>query len=140
MRRSLLASYELYVDRDYAPEIAAFFDLVDRQRVARGLSPVVRVEAESDRKVLDATARRVRDGELDPGDALDGLLEHFVEVTRRPFQGIYFLPYELEGWTPELEGDLVTAPRVAAAVTVSHFSPPGSAWGRQLVLVVFTVL
>jgi len=140
MRRSLVASYRLFVDRDYTPEIAAFFDLVDRQRVVRGLEPLVRVEAEQDRTLLQRTAARVRDGELDPSAALEELLQHYVEQNDRSFQGVMLHPYELEGWVPQLEGDLVTAPRVAAAVAMSHWSPPGSAWGRQLVLVVFTVL
>lgn len=140
MRRSILASYRLFSDRDYSPEIGAFFDLVDRQRVARGLEPVVRVEADVDRKLLQRTAARVRDGDLDPSAAMDELLEHYAEQNHRSFQGLMLHPYELEGWAPELEGDLVTARSVAAAVTVSHWSPPGSAWGRQLVLVVFTVL
>ena len=140
MRRSLLASYRLFVDRDYTPEIAAFFDLVDRQRAVRGLDPVIRVDAEADRTLLQRTATRVRDGELDPGAAMDELLQHYVEQNHRAFQGLMLHPYELEGWVPELEGDLVTARRVAAAVAMSHWSPPGSAWGRQLVLVVFTVL
>lgn len=140
MRRSLLAGYRLFVDRDYSPEIAAFFDLVDRQRVVRGLEPVIRVDAEEDRTLLQRTAARVRDGQLDPSAALDELLAHYAEKNHRSFQGTVLLPYELQGWAPELEGDLVTAPRVAAAVAVSHWEPPGSAWGRQLVLVVFTVL
>lgn len=75
-----------------------------------------------------------------PTPASEQLLEHYVEQTHRSFQGLMLHPYELEGWVPELDGDLVTAPHVAAAVTMSHWSPPGSAWGRQLVLVVFTVL
>jgi len=140
MRRSLVASYQLFVDRDYAPEIAAFFDLIDRQRAVRGLEPVVRVESEQDRVVLQRTAARVRDGKVDPDGALEEILEHYVEQNNRSFQALMLHPYELEGWTPELEGELVTAPSVAAAVTMSHWSPPGSAWGRQLVLVVFTVL
>lgn len=140
MRRSVLASYRRFADRDYSPEIGAFFDLVDRQRAVRGLEPVVRVEADVDRKLLQRTAARVRDGELDPSAAMDELLEHYVEQTHRSFQGLMLHPYELEGWAPELEGDLVTAKHVAAAVTVSHWSPPGSAWGRQLVLVIFAVL
>jgi hypothetical protein len=82
----------------------------------------------------------LRDGKLDPDTALYEILSHYVDQNQRSFQGMLLQPYELEGWTPTLEGELVTAPNVAAAVVVSHWSPPGSAWGRQLVLVVFTVL
>lgn len=139
-RLSVLASYRLFVDRDYTPEIGAFFDLVDLQRAVRGLEPVVRVDGPNDRALLQATAARVRDGQLDPLAAMDELLQHYAAQNHRTFQGTVLLPYDLEGWAPELQGDLVTARRVAAAVAVGHWDPPGSAWGRQLVLVVFTVL
>lgn len=140
MRRSLVAGYRLFVDRDYSAEITAFYDLVDRQRAVRGLAPILRVDAEKDRALLLRTAERVRKGQLEPGAAMDQLLQHYVDENSRSFQGLMLHPYTLEGWSPELEGDLVTAGQVAAAVVVSHWSPPGSAWGRQLVLVVFTVL
>ncbi len=85
-------------------------------------------------------AVRIREGRIDPIDALDDLLTYFVDQTGRGFQGLLLAPHELDGWEPELEGPLVTAPKVAAAVTISHFVPPGAAWGRHLVLVVFTEL
>ncbi|MEM7152513.1 MAG: hypothetical protein AAF799_06715 [Myxococcota bacterium] len=140
MRSSVIAGYTVLRDRDYSWEIAAFFDAVDRHRVARGLEPVIRVEGPNDRKVLEAYAGRVRAGEIAPSEALDALLDHFVEEAKRDFHGIMFSPYAFLGWEPQLEGTLVEAERVAAAVTITHFVPDGAAWGRYLVLVTYTKL
>lgn len=140
MRRAVVATYSELRDRDYTEEIVAFFDSIDRQRVARGLEPVIRVQGPSDSKTLAEAALRVREGVQSPDDALDDLLEHFVRTNDRGFRGMLLMPYSLDGWDPEIEGPLVTAPRVAAAVTISHFRPEGAAWGRQLVFVVFTEL
>ncbi|MCX4241390.1 hypothetical protein [Paraliomyxa miuraensis] len=140
MRVSVIASYSELRDRDYTPQIVALFETIDRQRAAAGLDPLVRVMAPGDVRTMAAVAARVRDGELMPEDAVGQLLRHFAEQTHRSFEGMVLLPHSLEGWNPALEGPIVTDPQVAAAITISHFRPPGAAWGRNLVIVVFTVL
>lgn len=140
MRRSIIATYSEFRDRDYTSEVTAFFDAIDRRRAARGLPPVVRVQGPEDRRTLARIAARVREGDVDPETALEELLRHFAQSTRRGVQGRLLLPYSLDGWEPEIEGDLVDGRSVAAAVTISHFQPAGTAWGRQVVFVVFTVL
>ena len=113
---------------------------VDRQRAVRGLDPVIRVDGANDRAILDDDPRRMRDEGLHPESGLDELLEHFAEQNHRSFRGLLSFPHQPNGWEPELEGEIVTAPGGAAAVTISHVAPRGAAWGRQLVLVVFTEL
>lgn len=140
MRRAVVATYDELTDRDYTAQIDALFDTIDSQRATRDLPPILRIQGPQDGKTLAAATARIQAGEQSPSEALEGLLEHFVQTTNRSFQGWVLLPYSLGGWSPQLEGDLVTAKKVAAAVAMGYFQPKGAAWSRHVVLVVFTEL
>ncbi len=139
MRRGVIATYSTFGGDDPA-QVQRVFDALDRQRGARGLQPIVRIDGRRDLEVMRQASARVGEGQLEPEDALDDLLRHFVGETRRDMRGTILYPSSLAGWEPKLDGSLVTAHEVAAAVVVGHVQPPGAAWARPLVMIVYTEL
>ena len=136
----LFATYDLFQPREFTAEEKAFFDELDRQRASVKLPPVIRVQGPNDRKVLNASAERIRKDESTPHDELQFLVDHFAQATQRDFRGMIFAPMRIEGWRPEFPKDLFEHEHLAAAAKISYFQPPGSAWGQHIVLLVFTKL
>lgn len=139
-RYSLVATYQSQEADTRDATLAAVFDAIDRQRAVAGLPPVVRAGGPNDRTVLDATVGQLERGQLEVHDAMTQLLGHFVEQTHRGFQGTVLDDYDFDGWQPHVEGALVTEPKVAATAAVASMRPPGAAWSRRVVLIVYTIM
>jgi hypothetical protein len=137
--RLVVAGYGLFNQRDYLMEEEAFLDQLDAHRTARNLPPVERVGGPKDRKLLRDMADRVRNGESEPMDELEELLEHFMRVTGHRMRGAIFTTLTLDGFRPDFHDVLATATGVVAMVKIADWRPPGSAWGQQIIYVVYTV-
>lgn len=137
--RIVIAGYGLYRQRDYLVEEEAFLDQLDAHRAARNLPPVERVGGPKDRKRLGEAADRVRNGESEPMEVLEGLLDHFAEATGHRMRGAVFTTLKLDGFRPEFHDLIATATGVVVMVKIADWRPPGAAWGQQIIYVVYTV-
>ncbi len=136
-RLGFLATYELYKPKDFTAEAGRFLDELDRQRRARGLAPVTRVEGETPNAIIDTRLAQVERLEVTPAKGLNSALEAFVKKTGRDFYGLVFQASVLDGWQPNFEPTILNAREVEAAVRVGFFKPKGAAWGEYVVYVVY---
>ncbi|MBL8948164.1 MAG: hypothetical protein JNK45_33630 [Myxococcales bacterium] len=134
-----VVGYALFTARDYFAEEEWFLDQLDADRAARGLPPVERVGGPKDRAVLDAAATRVREGESNPEEELDVLLQHFATATGQQVRGMVYTTLTLDGYRPPFEGPLASATGVVAIVKIADWHPKGSAWGQHVIYVVYAV-
>ncbi|HWB79006.1 MAG TPA: hypothetical protein VG755_28790 [Nannocystaceae bacterium] len=135
----VLLSYELFEPRDYTAAQEAFLDQLDAQRAARDLPPVKRVGDPADRRVLDAAAERVRVGERQPMDELQGLLDHFSKRAGQAMHGVVYTTLTLDGYRPDFDGPLVKERNVAVVTKIASWHPDGSAWGQHVVYVLYLI-
>jgi hypothetical protein len=138
-RLGLLATYDLYAPRDFGPHAARFLNELDRQRIAGGKTPVVRVDGDGPNKIIDDALESVSRGERDPDDALHEALRAFSQRTGRSFYGLMYRASVLEGWRPDFEPTIMDARGVEAAVRIGFFVPKGGAWGEYLVFLIYAV-
>ena len=134
-----IVGYSLFGDRDYTAEEERFLDMLDADRMSRGLPPVERVGGPQDRKLLDAAAARVRSGESGPSEELDGLLDHFSQATGQTMRGGLYTTLTLDGYRPDFDGPLATANKVVAMTKIADWRPAGSAWGQHVIYIVYAV-
>jgi hypothetical protein len=88
---------------------------------------------------MDEMADRVRNGESEPMEELEGLLDHFAESTGQTVRGAVFTTLTLDGFRAPFEGPLAAATGVVAIVKIADWRPPGAAWGQHVIYVVYAV-
>lgn len=140
VRALLSVSYDVFEPGGFAAEELAVFADLDAARANVGLPPVQRVEDERDRAELLESAERVRRGERTPAEELGSMLKHLRNRIGRNVAGIVHTPARIDGWSPDFNERFFEHEDLAVAVVVSYFTPPGAAWGRHVVFMLFTPL
>jgi hypothetical protein len=54
-------------------------------------------------------------------------------------RGAIYTTLKLDGFRPEFDDALANASGIVVMVKIADWRPPGSAWGQQIVYVVYTV-
>ncbi len=140
VRALLSVSYDVFEPGGFAAGELKVFAALDAARADVGLPPVQRVDDERDRAELLKSAERVRLGESTPAEELGSMVRHLRSRIGRNVAGVIYTPARIEGWSPDFNERFFKHEDLAVAVAVGYFTPPGAAWGRHAVFMLFTPL
>lgn len=128
------ATYSLFRDSDDTERAKLVYGTVAQLRTEDRLATT---ELEAPEELVLA-ARRVRDAELPPDEALRSALAALNARSSRTFTGLWFrVPWNAD--PKNLPGALLAANELECAVVATHRKPPDHAWGEQVVFVVFAL-
>ena len=128
----VLATYTPFESRSYRGVETELIDELDRQRVARGKRPVVRVVTTEVEGVLDRAMERLARVDHTPLQGLELALRSLSRRTARPFNGRLSYAMAIDGWRPIFDGDLIHADHVAVACKVGFYAAHGHHWGQYV--------
>ena len=133
----LLTTYTAFEPRDYPEVETELLDELDRQRLARGKPPVVRVETRETRSVLEHIMGKLARGDLTPIEGLEQTMRTFSRRLSRGLNGRVSYAMTVDGWRPTYDGPLVDDETVAVISKVGFFAAPGDHWGQYVSYLVF---
>jgi len=123
--------YGLFQASDDAAMKEAVIEKIRAERAELGLpAPVIVTTLDADASAL---ASEVQAGAASPTDALGELLQTGSNVLGRSVRGV---AYELgDAEQMQLPDEMLRAKQLEISLTVTHYQPEGSPWGRFVVLI-----
>ena len=128
----VFSTYSLLDPSTTQSEVAKVLGLLNAQRKARGLAPVVLVD--SLQSTAAGTAHSMELGERGPDEAIEDLMQKCAGALKAGVQGWFIGADKLEkiAFPPQL----VAARSARITMGIAHYKPKGSPWAAYGVLIV----
>jgi len=128
---ALVTTYSFFETNDHAADEATVIAELDRERQARGLSPVHRVASDS---AMQKALRQINTNATTSSEALDNVMKETVALRNQGVSG--YLVETTDVRQMKFDPSYLTASTLDLEVGVTHYRAPGAAWGQYAVLFV----
>lgn len=130
---AVVTGYRFHHDNDHTADVRRLLFKVAAGRKRLSLSPPQRL-AQIDETVSSELAR-VNQGQQQPWDALNGVLEVGVSRFGANMRGYVVEATSLNA--VQIPREILEQPTLQLSIGVTHFKPPGAAWAQMVIVIVY---